>query len=106
MLCQRDEEGEHPIAYASRKLLPPETRLAVVEKECLALVWAVEHSRPYLFGNSFTIETDHNALVWLNQMKDKNRKLFCWSLTLQSYEFDVVHRSGQLNKNADSLSRN
>ena len=37
VLCQRDEEGEHPIAYASRKLLPRETRLAVVEKECLAL---------------------------------------------------------------------
>ena len=26
----------------------------------------------YLFGRSFLIKTEHNALVWLNQVKDKN----------------------------------
>ena len=26
----------------------------------------------YLFGRSFVIKTEHNALVWLNQVKDKN----------------------------------
>ena len=105
VLCQKEKDEEHPLAYASRKLLPRETRLSTVEKECLALVWAVEYFRPYVFGRRFVIETDHNSLVWLNQVKDKNRKLFNWSLTLQAYDFAVVHRSGSRNTNADSLSR-
>ena len=105
VLCQKEKDEEHPLAYASRKLLPRETRLSTVEKECLALVWAVEYFRPYVFGRRFMIETDHNSLVWLNQVKDKNRKLFNWSLTLQAYDFAVVHRSGSRNANADSLSR-
>ena len=104
VLCQRAHD-EHPVAYASTKLLPRETRLATVEKECLALVWAIEHFRPYLFGKSFTVETGHNALVWSHQVKDKNRKVFRWSLTLQSEDFNIVHRAGSANINADTLSR-
>ena len=104
ILCQRKGEDENPVAFASRKLLPREMNLSTTE-ECLALVWAVEHFRPYLFGRDFIIETDHNALTWLNQVKSKNRKLLRWSLTLQEYDFQVIHKAGSRNRNADALSR-
>ena len=28
-----------------------------------------------------------------------------WALTLSAYQFDIVHRKGDLNSNADALSR-
>jgi hypothetical protein len=61
ILSQEDESGdEHPIAYASRKLQPREQKLSTTEKECLAIVWAVELFRYYLFGRTFKLQTDHN----------------------------------------------
>ena len=106
ILCQRDEAGnECPVVFASKKLLDRERHLATVEKECLAMVWAVEHFRPYLYGRPFVVQTDHNSLVWINQVKDKNRKLLNWSLILQQYDITVQHKSGSANSNADALSR-
>ncbi|XP_068684916.1 uncharacterized protein [Montipora foliosa] len=106
ILSQQDKEGlEHPIAYASRKLQPREEKLSTTEKECLGIVWAVELFRYYLFGRQFRLQTDHNPLVWLNQVRDKNRKLLRWSITLQEYDIDVEHKSGKNNSNVDALSR-
>ena len=61
--------------------------------------------RVYLLGRKFTIQTDHRALVWLDLLKDKNSRLTRWSLALQPYNFEVQHRTGHANGNADALSR-
>jgi hypothetical protein len=106
VLCQKDEQGrEHPIVYASRKLLERERSLSTTEKECLSLVWAIQLLHPYLYGTTFVVETDHNALVWLYKVKDTNQKLLRWSLILQQYKFSVCHKRGKDNVNADVLSR-
>ena len=104
LLSQRGEDGEeHPVTFVSRKLLPREQRYAAVEKECLAIVWAIQSLRVYLFGRAFCIQTDHHPLQWLQRMKNKNMRLTRWSLVLQPYKFVIVHRRGQDNANADSL---
>ena len=106
VLSQQDEDGrDRPIAYFSRKLLPWETRYSTVEKECLAIKLGVEAFSVYLIGRKFIIQTDHRSLVWLNKLKEKNARLTRWSLALQAYTFDVVHRAGSANGNADALSR-
>ena len=50
---------DKPIAYGSKTLNPAERNYSTIEKELLAIVWAVKHYRPYLFGRHFKILTDH-----------------------------------------------
>ncbi len=106
VLNQRDEAGVLcPVAYYSRKLLPRETRYAGTQLECLALVDAIRHFRVYLSGRPFKVQTDNRALVYLDRFRDENHRLTRWALSLQSYQFEVQHRPGRNNGNADGLSR-
>ena len=90
VLSQNGDDGcEHPVAYASRKLLPREVNYAVVEKECLAIVWALKFFHVYLYGQEFAIETDHEPLSWLDRMKSTNARLTRWSLQIQPYRFEI-----------------
>ena len=106
VLSQLKENGEeHPIAFANRKLLPRENNYSVIEKECLAIVWSLQAFHVYLFGQKFTIETDHQPLSWLQRMKNTNHRLTRWAFAVQPYCLEVRHRCGRQNRNADGLSR-
>ncbi|MGH0182302.1 UNVERIFIED_CONTAM: hypothetical protein FKN15_008743 [Acipenser sinensis] len=105
VLCQETGGEEHPILYISRKLFPREMRYSTIEKECLAIKWALETLRYYLLGSTFTLVTDHHPLTWINRMKDKNARIARWYLALQPYHFQVNHRAGSKHQNADHLSR-
>ena len=105
VLEQEFEDGRHPILYLSKKLGQAEKNYAVIEKECYAIVWAIESLRVYLEGRSFVVETDHAPLQWLNRMKSTNQRLLRWSLTLQEFRFDISHVAGRENVIADVLSR-
>ena len=71
---------EHTVADASRKLKPRETRYSTIEKECLAAVWALKF---YLYGQAFTLVTDHRPLKWLKSMKNSNQRLTRCSAAVQ-----------------------
>ena len=97
------QEG-HVIAYASRTLSAPERNYSVIQRECLAVVYALKQFRHYLLGRHFTIVTDHAPLQWLSAQKMEG--LLCrWALALQEYDFKIVYWKGTLNTNADALSR-
>ena len=91
VLSQKFENGEHPIAFLSRKLLPRERHYSVVQNECLAIVWSTESLNYYLSEQKFTIETDHNPLTWLTKMKDKNQRLLRWAPLLQQYTSKLIN---------------
>lgn len=100
-----DSNEEHPIAFYSQKLNSCQRNYSVTEKECLAAVMAVKKFRPYVEMMPFTVITDHASLKWLMSLKDLSGRLARWSLQLQVFDFEIVHRKGSDNIVADMLSR-
>ncbi|XP_075775938.1 uncharacterized protein LOC142826874 [Pelodiscus sinensis] len=92
VLAQEEEGAEYPVAYLSRKLFPRERNYAVIEKEALAIKWAIDSLRYFLTGNTFTLVTDHAPLRWMQSMKDNNARIMRWYLSLQPFRFDIKHR--------------
>ena len=105
LLQEFEGEGKLPIAYASKKLLPRERNYSVIEKECLAIIWAIEKFRKYLFGEEFILECDHKPLSFMQTAKALNPRIMRWALKLQPYRFRIVAIRGQDNVGADYLSR-
>jgi hypothetical protein len=82
-----------------------EQNYSATERECLAVREAVKMFRPYLYGNKFTISTDHKTLIWLDKHKDERSKLMKWSIELQEYDYEIIYKPGRENTNVDALSR-
>ena len=105
VLSQHDEGGkERVIAYASRSLNKAETNYPITDQECLAIVWAIKHFEQYL-SEPFKVVTDHSALKFLQKCKVPTGRRARWIMYLQQFKFEIVHRPGKENKNADALSR-
>ncbi|GBM51196.1 Retrovirus-related Pol polyprotein from transposon 17.6 [Araneus ventricosus] len=106
VMSQRDSKNEgHPILYLSKKFSDAERKYSTTERECACIIYAIKKLKYYLDGQKFTIETDHNPLVWLKTNAGTNPRLMRWSLSLQPFNYKVVHRAGKKNQNADCLSR-
>ena len=108
ILTQRSagEDDNHVVAYASRALTDTETRYSQTEREALAVVWACEHYHLYLFGNHFTVTSDHKPLegIFNKPTSHTNARIERWNLRLQSYDFTLRYKPGEGNP-ADFLSR-
>lgn len=106
VLAQNNEEGfPQPVAYASKKLKDQERRYSTIERECLAIIWAISHFKHYLVGRHFTIFCDQAALSHIFRLKDPTSRIARWLMIMQQYNFDIVHKPGKLNHTADFLSR-
>lgn len=96
-------QDNKPVSFASRRL--NEQNYSTIEKELLAIIWVTTYFHPYIYGVPFEILSDHNPLVWLNNMKEPNMKLQRWRFRLSEYNFKTKYLEGKLNNVADSLSR-
>ena len=110
VLSQRQDDGvQHPVAYASRSLSPAERNYCVTDLETLAVVWAMQHFRAYLYGHVVTVFTDHSAVKSvLGSPGSSGKHARWWSKVFGSgvKEVNIVYRPGKENDRADALSRN
>ncbi len=95
MLCQQSSTGTDTkvIAYASRTLTAVESQYSQIERELLAIRWAVAHFHLYLLGADFIVQTDHKPLVAMfrNRTCRPLARIERWMLWLQQYRFQVQH---------------
>lgn len=108
VLVQEDDVGiERPVCFFSRKFNSYQRNYSTIEKEALALIWALQHFEVYVGGDSspLTIYSDHNPLTFLHSLKNPNQRLMRWCLFLQPFHLDIRHLKGSENIVADALSR-
>ena len=100
-------QNGQPVAYASRALALEETRYAQIEKELLAIVFACQQFKSYIYGrDSIHIETDHQPLVSiilkpLNSAPSRFQQML---LKLQKFSLKVTYKNGKSMYLADTLS--
>lgn len=104
------EQCGRPVICISRRLSKTERGYSQTQREALAVYWAVKRLHKYLFGLTFTIATDHEALKFLyhptkSLAKSSAAMVQRWSIALSSYTYDIVHRSAKTIPHVDYLSR-
>ena len=84
---EREGEEMRVIGFFSRTLSDVQRRYAVVEREALAIVKALEYFRYYLLGSHFFVSTDHNPLKGIRGVKDPRKRIHRWMLALAEFNF-------------------
>ena len=102
-----DDELPHPVCYMSTKLKAYQKCYSTIEKECLALITAIEKFNVYVNNPTdiIIVFSDHNPITFINKMKNRNSRLTRWALALQPYSLEIRHIRGKDNLIADFLSR-
>lgn len=81
-----------------------------MEKEALALVYAVKKFHNFLYARKYTLITTTDPLVFLLGPRKGIPTLAAariqrWALTLSAYQYEIRYRKGAEICNADALSR-
>ncbi len=105
VLLQEQEGERFPVMFVSRKLVDRERAYSTIEKDCLAIVWAIQKLERYLYGREFILETDHQPSIWMTKAKLTNGRVMRWPITLQPNRFLILAIKGSENVGADLLSR-
>ncbi|KAL7859591.1 hypothetical protein SRHO_G00147380 [Serrasalmus rhombeus] len=111
VLSHKYQDGtERPVCFASRALAPAERKYAQVEKEALAVIYAVKKFHQFVYVHKFTIQTDHKPLLGLlgelkNIQPTASARLQRWALLLMQYQYTLTYKPGALIAHADGLSR-
>ena len=101
-------QDDKPIAYASRRLTPIEQRYSVIEREFLAIVFALKKFRRLILFSPCEVRTDHRPIIGLLDKKIDSLpfRIQRWILFVQGFDVHFAYFPGSSNKLADALSRN
>jgi len=109
-LFHRYSDGsERPIANISKTLTASQRNYSQIQKEALAIIYALKKFFQYLYGKKFILVTDHQPLV---AMFGPNRptpvlaanRLSRWALFLRQFNYTIEYRRMSEHSNADVLS--
>jgi len=104
-VTQPDENGQpRPVAFASVKLSPTQSKWSTVEKKAYAAIWVLQKFQRWVFGCPVTVLSDHNPLTFLTQASPRSAKLMRWTLALAEFDVTFKYREGKSNTAADCLS--
>ncbi|KAG1139974.1 hypothetical protein G6F37_009661 [Rhizopus arrhizus] len=88
----------------ARALSTSEKNYSTTKRELLAIVFALKKFHPFLWGNPFTLYTDHKALTYIHTQPVANSMMIQWLDTILDYDFKIIHRPGIQNVLPDMLS--
>ena len=100
-------QEDRPVAFASKALTDTESRYANIERELLAVVYGCEKFHNYLYGRSFTVQSDHKPLesIHLKHLMAAPPRLQRMLMRLQPYDLTIKYRQGKNMEVTDALSR-
>ncbi|GFU71397.1 retrovirus-related Pol polyprotein from transposon opus [Trichonephila clavipes] len=96
-------QNQRPIAFASRNLNKAERNYTVTERECLAVIWALNKFRTYFGVLPVKVIT---ALTKLTKGINLSSRMIRWAIKLSELNIEWEHRPGTQNVVADVLYRN
>lgn len=92
ILSQVQSNESKPISFMSAKLNDAQKKFHPIERECLAVILALERFRPYIDGSEIHVTTSHNSLLWLKGCRDPTGRIARWALRLQAYDVKLKHK--------------
>lgn len=101
---------ERVIQYASQTLSETQRKYSQIDKEAYAIIFAVKKFYQYLYGNQFTLYTDHRPLIRIFS-PSKGLPVYTamrmqhYALFLQSFNYAIKYKNTKEHANADCLSR-
>ena len=100
-------QDEKPIAFASKSLTDTETRYANIEREMLAVCFALEKFHTFCYGRQVTVKSDHKPLETIQKkpIHAAPPRLQRMLLKNQRYDYDIQYLPGKEMVLADRLSR-
>ena len=94
---QQDDETWKLLGFISKTLNGAERNYMTYDKEMLAIMRGIEEWRALLLGvkDPFEIWTDHQNLVYYQDLKKLTRRQANWSSKLADFDFKIWHVSGK-----------
>ena len=105
VLFQVVENKVRHLDFMARALSQSERNYSKTKRELLAIVFALSKFYKWLWGNHFTLFTDHRALTYIHTQKVANAMMINWLDTILQYSFTVAYIAGMNNILPDTLSR-
>lgn len=105
VLSQGTIPNDKPIQYVSRTLSDTEKRYSTIEREFLAIVFAIESFHHFLWGHEFIVFSDQKPLSSQLRSQNAEDRLVRYRIRLMPYKFTVKYKKGTQNVVADALSR-
>jgi hypothetical protein len=110
ILSQKIDGEVRPIMCASCTLNSAEMNYSQVEKEAMAIIFAVKKINKFIYGQKFTLVTDHLPLKTLFDPKKNiptlaHSRLQRWAIILSGYQYEIHYTKGSEVANDDGLSR-
>ena len=95
----------HPVAFLSKALGAKNRTLSAYDKECLAILMAIDKWKAYLQVGEFTIHTDQKSLIHLGNSPAHTTMQQKAFFKLLGFQYKIVYKKGTENRAADALSR-